>query len=148
MVVMLRITMAMLKRADVCTPKHSTKVQLRISTPDSGEMFSSEFTSMPTSHFGTFTPHVANICATPSENPLATALAEIAYSRVRLDPMNHATASPRLTYAKVYADPLTGMRDANSAYAKAEMSAAKDAMMKHSTMAGPATLAATCPVTT
>jgi hypothetical protein len=47
--------------------------------------------------------------------PTATAATETPYSRTRSHPMIHATSSPSVAYAYVYALPDTGIEEASSA---------------------------------
>jgi hypothetical protein len=53
--------------------------------------------------------------ATYSDQPTATADADIKYSSDRFQPMIHAIASPSVAYEYVYALPETGIMAANSA---------------------------------
>ena len=48
------------------------------------------------------------------DQPTATVAAPSAYSRIKSQPMIHATNSPSVAYPYVYADPAMGTVDANS----------------------------------
>jgi hypothetical protein len=50
-----------------------------------------------------------------ADQPCATTLAPSSISSSRSQPMIHATNSPSVAYEKVYAEPLTGTVEANSA---------------------------------
>src|SRR3954452_10641831 len=69
--------------------------------------------------------------------PTAIAATETPYSRIRSQPMIHATSSPIVAYEYVYALPETGIVDASSAYDSAEKMHVTPARMNDRTIAGP-----------
>src|SRR3954451_15580017 len=69
--------------------------------------------------------------------PTATAATETPYSRIRSQPMIHATSSPSVAYEYVYALPATGIDDASSAYDSAENAHVTPASTNDSRIDGP-----------
>ncbi|VXB93649.1 hypothetical protein PSCLAVI8L_220020 [Pseudoclavibacter sp. 8L] len=63
-------------------------------------------------------------------------------SRMRSQPMIHASSSPSVAYVNVYAEPATGTEDANSAYAMIARPHVTAARRKPIVIEGPALLAA------
>src|SRR6185369_7978593 len=63
---------------------------------------------------GRWIPPAARMLTTYCDQPTATADADIRYSSDRFQPMIHATDSPSVQYAYVYALPDTGIIAANS----------------------------------
>src|SRR4030095_7450728 len=63
---------------------------------------------------GRWMPHPASMLTTYCDQPTATADADIRYSSDRFQPMIHATDSPSVQYAYVYALHDTGIIAANS----------------------------------
>ncbi len=66
-------------------------------------------------HPGSTTPSFASSCCSDAESVAASGATENPYSRIRSQPITHATSSPSEAYAYVYALPATGTIDASSA---------------------------------
>src|SRR6266702_1282900 len=75
-------------------------------------------------------------------HPIATAMLPTAYSRIRSQPMIHATSSPSVAYAYVYALPEMVIIAANSGYVIAAKALVAPARMIDTTIADPVP---TCP---
>ena len=88
---------------------------------------------------GSVTPKAASRKAlTLPPQPTATAATDTPYSRIRSQPMIHATSSPIVAYEYVYALPDTGIDEASSAYESAENVHATAASTKERITPGPA----------
>src|SRR5580658_6931371 len=68
-----------------------------------------------TTHLGRSTPKPLKSPSAYADHEMATAVLPMAYSSNRSHPMIHATTSPRVAYAYVYALPAAGTMEANSA---------------------------------
>ncbi len=68
---------------------------------------------------------------------MATTMLPIAYSNISAQPIIQAITSPKAAYAYVYALPLIGITEANSAYAMAENPQAIAVKINNVTTAGP-----------
>src|SRR6185295_8523789 len=113
-------TMIVLTNADSCVPRMSSidsSARITIAgmfmTPvtPAAEVSNGEWLHW----YGTLVPKNSSTLLKYSLHAIATVAAPTAYSRIRSQPMIHATSSPIVAYEYVYALPAIGIIEANSA---------------------------------
>lgn len=90
-----------LNLADSFIPTNKIRVHIKQIRPDNKENEKNEFKGMIESHLGGSNPKLSIAPKRYPDQPLATAEALIAYSKVRFQPTNHPTASPKDNVANV-----------------------------------------------
>src|SRR3954465_551929 len=120
-IVTLVITMVLFTQADCCVPRISSSESSARMKIDGTFMIPVMLVPCMCSNgecdhwYGTAGPKKPRTLLKYSLHAMATVAAPTAYSRIRSQPMIHATSSPIVTYEYVYALPAIGIIEANSA---------------------------------